>query len=72
MMKENMDLMMNAIRGRVSNNLDELVHWTDSPFTTQVTFFPLLAKFPMSQVEVYDGSKDPLDHLESFKTLMQL
>ena len=26
----------------------------------------------MSQVEAYDGPKDPLDHLESFKTLMQL
>ena len=26
----------------------------------------------MPQVENYDGSKDPLDHLESFKTLMHL
>ena len=26
----------------------------------------------MSQVENYDESKDPLDHLESFKTLMHL
>ena len=26
----------------------------------------------MPQVEAYDGSKDPLDHLESFKTLMHL
>ena len=26
----------------------------------------------MSQIEVYDGSKDPLDHLESFKTLIHL
>ena len=26
----------------------------------------------MPQVETYDGSKDPLDHLESFKTLMHL
>ena len=26
----------------------------------------------MSQVESYDGSKDLLDHLESFKTLMHL
>lgn len=33
MMKEKMDMMMNAIRGRVSTNLDELVHRTDSPFT---------------------------------------
>ena len=26
----------------------------------------------MPQVEAYDGSKNPLDHLESFKTLMHL
>ena len=26
----------------------------------------------MSQVENYDENKDPLDHLESFKTLMHL
>ena len=26
----------------------------------------------MLHVENYDGSKDPLDHLESFKTLMHL
>ena len=26
----------------------------------------------MLQVESYNGSKDPLDHLESFKTLMHL
>jgi len=26
----------------------------------------------MPQVKAYNGSKDPLNHLESFKTLMQL
>ena len=26
----------------------------------------------MLQVESYDGAKDPLDHLETFKTLMHL
>ena len=65
-------MMMNAIRGRISTNLVEMVHRTDSPFIAQVTSFPLLAKFQMPQVEVYDRSKDPLDHLESFKTLMHL
>jgi len=64
--------MMNALRGRVSSNLDDLVHQTDLPFTASVTSFPLLPKFRMPQVESYDRSKDPLDHLESFKTLMHL
>ena len=46
-MKEKMDVMMNALKGRVSTSLDELVHRTDSPFTALVTSFPLLAKFRM-------------------------
>ena len=45
MMREQMDLMMNALRERVSNDLDDLVHQTDSPFTTSVNSFPLLPKF---------------------------
>ena len=56
----------------MSTSLDELVHRTYSPFTAPVTSFPLPAKFRMPQVEPNDGSKDPLDHLESFKTLMYL
>jgi len=71
-MKERMDFMMNSFKVRVSNDLDELVHWTDSPFTMPVTTFPLLAKFRMLQIKAYDRSKDPLDHMESFKTFMQL
>ena len=71
-MKERMDMMMSALRGRVSTNLDELVQRTNSPFTVHVTSFPLPAKFQMPQVEAYDGSQDPLDHLESLKTLMHL
>ena len=72
MMKEWTDFMMNALRGWVSSNLDDLVHQTDSPFTVSITSFPLPLKFRMPQVENYDGSKDPLDHLESFKTLMHI
>ena len=71
-MKERMDFMMNALRGRVSSNLDDLVRQTDSPFTTSVNSFPLLPKFCMLQIESYDGVEDPLDQLESFNTLMYL
>ena len=72
MMKERMDFMMNALRGRVSSDLDDLVHQTDSPFTASITSFLLPPKFCMLQVESYDESKDPLNNLESFKTLMHL
>ena len=72
MMREQMDFMMNALRGRMSSDLDDLVHRTNSPFTISINSFPLSPKFRISQIESYDGAKDPLDHLESFKTLMHL
>ena len=71
-MKEQMDVMMNTLKGQVSSDLDDLVHRTNSPFTSYINSFPLPPKFRMSQVENYDGNKDPLDHLESLKTLMHL
>ena len=72
MMKERMEFMINTLRGQVSSDLDDLVHRNDSPFTASVTSFPLPLKFRMSQVKSYDRSKDPLNHLESFKILMHL
>ena len=71
-MKEQMEVMMNALKGRVSNDLDDLVNRTDSSFTTSVNSFPLPQKFRMPQIDSYDEVKDPLDHLETFKTLMHL
>ena len=72
MMKEQMKCMRSTLKGRVSSDLNDLVNQTDSPFTTSVNSFPLPSKFRMPQVKNYDGNKDPLNHLESFKTLMHL
>jgi len=72
MMKEWMDFMMNALKGWMLSDLDELVHRTNLPFSAPVTSFPFPLKFHMPQVEAYNGLKDPLDHLDSFKTLMHL
>ena len=71
-MKEQMEVMMNALKGQVSSDLDDLVNRTDSLFTAAVNSFPLPLKFRMLQIDSYDGVKDPLDHLETFKTLMHL
>ena len=70
-MKDRMDLMMNVMKGRIAT-LDDMVHRTDSPFIAQVTSCPLPPKFRMPSLESYNGVKDPLDHLESLKTLMHL
>ena len=47
-MKEQIEVMMNALKGRVSNDLDDLLNRTDSPFTASVNSFPLPHKFCMS------------------------
>ena len=46
-MKEQMKVMMNALKGRVSNDLNDLVNRTDSPFTIPVNSYPLPQKFRM-------------------------
>ena len=56
----------------MSSDLDDLVNRTDSPFTASVNSFRLPYKFCMPQIDSYDGIKDPLDHVETFKTLMNL
>ena len=71
-LKEQMKVMMNAFKGQVSSSLDDLVNRTDSPFTAVVNSFPLPHKFCMPHIDSYDGVNDPLDHLETFKTLMHL
>ncbi|XP_030958344.1 uncharacterized protein LOC115980207 [Quercus lobata] len=40
-MKEQTEVMMNALKGRVSSDLDDLVNRTDSPFTATVNSYPL-------------------------------
>ena len=67
-----MEVMMNAFKGCVSSHLDDLVYQTDSPVTASINSFPLPHKFRIPQIDSYDGVKDPLDHLETFKTLMHL
>ena len=70
--KEHMEVIMNAFKGQVSSDLDDLVNQTDSSFTALVNSFPLPHKFHMPQIDSYDGVKNPLDHLETFKALMHL
>ena len=40
-MKEQMEVMMNALKGPVSSDLNNLVNRTDSLFTASVNSFPL-------------------------------
>ena len=57
--------MKEAVKGRAPISMDALVQHTESPFMAGVLHFPLPAKFGMSQIEAFDGIKDPVDHLNT-------
>ena len=67
-----MDKLKSAIKDKGGENLDGMIQRANSPFTNEVLNRPLPPKFRLPQLESYDGSKDPLDHIESFKMLMLL
>ena len=52
--------------------MDAMVQQTKSPFIVGVLHFPLPAKFRMSQIETFDRTKDPVDHLNTYKNQMEL
>ena len=64
--------VFNAMRAQVPESIDYLVQRTDIPFKPSVANYSLPKKFKMPTMETFDGTKDPLDHLETYKTLMQL
>ena len=64
--------MKEVVRGRAPDTMDTLVQQTESPFTAEVLHFPLPAKFRMPQVEAFDGVRDPVDHLNTYKNQMEL
>ena len=67
-----MDEVKNTMKGKTTINLDVMIKRTDSPFTASVLESPLPLKFHLPQLEVYNGTKDPLDHIRAFKMLLNL
>ena len=53
-------------------NLDGMLKRKNSPFTSKVLECPLPPKFKRPQLEVYDITEDPLDHIGAFKTILDL
>ena len=64
--------MKEVVKGRALDSMNTMVQQTESPFTTEVLHFPLLAKFRMPQIEAFDGMKNPVDHLNTYKNQMEL
>ena len=64
--------MKEVVKGGAPDSMDTLVQQTESLFTVEVLHFPLSAKFRMPQIEAFDGAKDPVDHLNTYKNQMEL
>ena len=45
---------------------------TDPSFSQMIMQEPIPPNFKLSQFESYDGTSDPVDHLEAFQTMMLL
>ena len=57
---------------RRTNHVDDLVHRTDSAFIASINSYPLPSKFKMPSLDSNDGTRDPCDHIATFKTTMHL
>ena len=55
---------------RRANPVKDLIHRTDSPFTASINGHPLPLKFKMPFWDSYDGTRDPFNHIATFKTTM--
>ena len=71
-LQQELSRVKEVVRGRAPDTMDTLVQQTESLFTAEVLHFPLPAKFRMPQVEAFDGVRDPVDHLNTYKNRMEL
>ena len=70
--RKEMDELRNAMKEKTDWNLDGMVRRADSPFTTKVLECSLPPKFRLPHLESFDGLKDPLDHITTFKMTLSL
>ena len=70
--QQDLSHMKEVVKGRAPNSMDTLVQQTELPFTAEVLHFPLPAKFRMPQIKAFNGTKDPVDHLNTYKNQMEL
>ena len=64
--------MKEAVRGKTPVTMDALVQQTESLFTADVLHFPFPPKFRMPQMDAFDGTKDLMDHLNTYKNQIEL
>ena len=60
------------VKERAPVSMDALVQQTESSFTAEVLHFLLPAKFRIPQIKTFNETKDPVDHLNTYKNQMEL
>ncbi|XP_059629713.1 uncharacterized protein LOC132272621 [Cornus florida] len=71
-LKAKMEDVMQAMKGKGIAAINGLMQRTNLLFSPSVMKCPLPSKFRMPTIESFDGTKNPLDHLETFQVLMHL
>ena len=71
-LQQELSRVKEVVRGRAPDTIDTLVQQTESPFTAEVLHFSLPAKFRMPQIVAFDGAKNLVDHLNTYKNQMEL
>ena len=71
-LQQELSRVKEVVRGRAPDTMDILVQQPESAFMVEVLHFPLPSKFRMPQVEAFDGVRDPVDHLNTYKNQMEL
>ena len=64
--------MKKEYRGKAPLALEDLLEQAEPPFTDDIMEVDLPAKFKMPTMPTYDGSKDPVEHVDTFRTWMEL
>ena len=64
--------MKEAVKVLAPVSMDALVQQMESTFTAEVLYFLFPTKFRMLQIEAFDGMKDPINHLNTYKNQMEL
>lgn len=70
--RREMATMKEAIKGKAITTVNELIQRTNHPFTLEAMAQSLPGKFKSPQMEMFDGTLDPLNHLEAYKTHVNL
>ena len=68
---DEMDHQLEALKVKLERSYEKDFNMA-LPFTLKIMDKVILPRFKIPQTELYDGSTDPLDHLEAFKALMLL